>query len=420
MRRDVCIVGLGYVGLPLAMLVGQSGHRVLGFDVDLSVTEKLRLGHSHIGDVENSLIQQFMLTGGRFSSREEDLADSTIFIICVPTPLAKNNQPDLTYVERASKTVAKHVKPGSLVILESTTYPGTTRDVVAPILGEGSKLQSGQDFHLVFSPERVDPGNTNFSLANTPKVVGGLTPKCSQQASDFYSSLGLTVVSAKGLEEAEMAKLLENTYRHVNIALVNEMVRFCRPLGIDLSDSIRCAATKPFGFEPFYPGPGVGGHCIPIDPHYLSYQVQARLGYAFKFVELAQEINAGMPAYVVQRTQEILNGMGKSVSGSNILVLGITYKPNVADLRETPSRDVVRGLRDAGAIVSFHDPHVERWDLDGDPVPRIDMADCAHYDVSLVLQAHAEYIQEPSIVVKSASKVLDTSSRLYGANVDYL
>ena len=310
----------------------------------------------------------------------------------MPPPLSDEGGPDLGPVISAVTTIRDNLRPGMLVILESTTYPGTTDEVVRPILEE-TGLIAGTDFHLAFSPERIDPGNESFGAKNTPKVVGGQTPACGDVAAAFYGQFVDTVVRAKGTREAETAKLLENTYRHINIALVNEMARFCHDLGIDLWDVIDAAKTKPFGFQAFYPGPGVGGHCIPIDPNYLSHNVRARLGYPFRFVELAQEINSTMPAYVVQRIQNLLNEDSKPLRGSTILLLGVTYKPNIADQRESPAVPLARRLADKGAIVTFHDPHVQEWRALGDRATRADDLDEAvpRADLVVLVQNHRDY-----------------------------
>jgi UDP-N-acetyl-D-glucosamine dehydrogenase len=294
-----------------------------------------------------------------------------------------------------------------LVVLESTTYPGTTDEVVRPILERGG-LVAGQDFHLAFSPERIDPGNPTFGMRNTPKVVGGHTPACTAKAAQFYRRFVDTVVEARGTREAETAKLLENTYRHINIALVNEMAMFCHELDIDLWDVIRLASSKPFGFQPFYPGPGVGGHCIPIDPNYLSHNVRARLGYPFRFVELAQEINATMPTYTAQRIQNRLNQDSKAINGSTVLLLGVTYKRDIADQRESPAVPVARRLMALGAQVVFHDPYVTKWRVDDaelDRVPDLDTA-IANADITVVLQGHSDYDGE--MIAKKSARVFDT------------
>jgi nucleotide sugar dehydrogenase len=332
-------------------------------------------------------------------------------VICVPTPLADDGGPDLGPVLSATADVAAHLSRGTLVVLESTTYPGTTEELLLPRL-EATGLRVGVDFHLAFSPERIDPGNPHFHFRNTPKVVGGVTPACRERVREFYGSIVDKVIEAKGTREAEMAKLLENTYRHVNIALLNEMVRFCHELNIDLWDVIACASSKPFGFQAFFPGPGVGGHCIPIDPNYLSHRVQTKLGYAFRFVELAQEINNGMPGYVVHRVQDLLNDRGLALRGAKILLLGVTYKPNIADQRESPAVPVARTLLGKGAKVSFHDPYVPTWTAlqpELECVPDLDAA-LAEADVVVLLQRHSAY--DVQAIVERSRQVLDTRGSL--------
>ncbi|MFM8772808.1 MAG: nucleotide sugar dehydrogenase, partial [Actinomycetota bacterium] len=376
MARDLVVIGLGYVGLPLAQEATRSGLSVTGFDVSERVVEGLRSGRSHVDDLSDGDIADMLAAGFEATTDPSVIADADAIVICVPTPLTPEGGPDLGPVLGATRAIAIHLRPGHLIVLESTTYPGTTDDEVRPILEAGG-LVAGRDFHLAFSPERIDPGNPTFGMRNTPKVVGGHTPDCTEAAAAFYGRFVDTVVRARGTREAEMAKLLENTSRHINIALVNEMARFCHELGIDLWDVIAAARSKPFGFQAFYPGPGVGGHCIPIDPNYLSYQVQAKLGYPFRFVELAQEINAGMPAYVVRRIQDILNEQGKALRGSKVLLLGVTYKPDIADQRESPAKPIAQQLVDKGAQVTFHDPHVQAWHLGGtslEVVPDLDGA----------------------------------------------
>jgi UDP-N-acetyl-D-glucosamine dehydrogenase len=391
---DLAVVGLGYVGLPLVREASRAGLRVVGVDASPRVVQGLSAGRSHVDDISDADVSAMLSSGFTVTTDEAALASAAAVVICVPTPLDDDGGPDLTAVTSAAESVARQLRPGMLVVLESTTYPGTTDEVVRPIL-EKSGLRAGADFALAFSPERIDPGNPTFGLRNTPKVVGGHTPSCTERAEQFYGKICDQVVRAKGTREAEMAKLLENTYRHVNIALVNEMAIFCHELGIDLRDAIAAASTKPFGFQAFYPGPGVGGHCIPIDPNYLSYKVK-RLGYPFRFVELAQEINQRMPAYVAQRVQDLVNEAGRSVKGSNVLILGVTYKPNIADQRESPARPVARRLRRMGAQLSFHDPYVDHWEVDGEPVPRVDslVDGLRSADLSLLLQDHAAYDQK--------------------------
>ncbi|WP_460518532.1 nucleotide sugar dehydrogenase [Flindersiella endophytica] len=409
---DLAVVGLGYVGLPLVREACKAGLRVLGFDVSPPVVERLRAGQSHIDDITNADVADMLAAGLTVTTDERQLANADVIVICVPTPLDSDGGPDLTAVKVAARTVGGQLRPGMLVVLESTTYPGTTDEVVRPILEEGSGLAAGEGFALAFSPERIDPGNPTYGLRNTPKVVGGHTPTCTQRAEGFYGKICDTVVRAAGTREAEMAKLLENTYRHVNIALVNEMAVFCNELGIDLWDAISCASTKPFGFQAFYPGPGVGGHCIPIDPNYLSYSVR-RLGFPFRFVELAQEINQRMPVYVAQRAQDLLNRNRKAVNGASVLLLGVTYKADISDQRESPSSAVARRLRRLGAEVLFHDPYVPEWTVDGVPVRRV--ADLEHAlataDLTILLQAHSAY---DNMMLTDAQLLLDTRGRLRG------
>jgi nucleotide sugar dehydrogenase len=392
---DLVVIGLGYVGLPLIREACRAGLRVGGLDRDARVVAGLKAGLSHVDDVSDAEVEE-LLAGGFVPTRDEEILDGAkTVVICVPTPLSEEGGPDLTAVRGASTTVARHVSPGALVVLESTTYPGTTEEVVRPVL-ETSGLVAGQDFHLVFSPERIDPGNPVYGVRNTPKIVGGLTPACASAAAAFYGKFVEKVVQAKGTREAEMAKLLENTYRHVNIALVNEMAVFCHELGIDLWDAIECAATKPFGFQAFRPGPGVGGHCIPIDPNYLSYKVRS-LGYPFRFVELAQEINDRMPRYVVERVQQLLNRDGRALKGARILILGVTYKADIADQRESPARPVARRLLRLGAELNYHDPFVRSWQVDGTDVPHIgdDLAAALRAaDLTIVLAEHSAYDTE--------------------------
>jgi UDP-N-acetyl-D-glucosamine dehydrogenase len=418
MSVDLVVVGLGYVGLPLVAEATAAGLTVIGLDKDQRVVDGLSAGRSHVDDLSDADVAAMVRSGFRATSDPAVLAETETAVICVPTPLSADGGPDLSAVISATRTIAAHLRPGMLVILESTTYPGTTDEIVRPILEEGG-LVAGTDFCLAFSPERIDPGNPDFGLANTPKVVGGHTPACAERAVAFYGQFVETVVQARGTREAEMAKLLENTYRHVNIALVNEMARFCQELDVDLWDVIRCASTKPFGFQAFYPGPGVGGHCIPIDPNYLSYKVRT-LGYPFRFVELAQEINNGMPAYVVRRVQDILNKHGKPVRGSTVLLLGVTYKPDIADQRESPTTAVARHLLALGADVIYHDPYVEVWRANGSSIRRADdpVAEAAAADVTVLLQNHSDYDLEE--IAGKARVLFDTRGKVGAEGVDRL
>jgi nucleotide sugar dehydrogenase len=407
MPADVLVIGLGYVGLPLAREAVRAGFRVTGYDTRKSVADGLNQGRSHIDDVPAGDVANMVSAEFRALSDQNKISPSEVIIICVPTPLSEADGPDLTAVRAAAETAGRLLRPGALVSLESTTYPGTTDEVVRPILEKASGLTAGLDFSLAFSPERIDPGNPSFGLRNTPKVVGGVTPSCADAAGRFYGQLCDVVVTARSAREAEMAKLLENTYRHVNIALVNEMAVFCRELGVDLWDAIRCASSKPFGYQPFYPGPGVGGHCIPIDPNYLSYKVRT-LGYPFRFVELAQEINGRMPGYVADRAADLLNRHARPVNGARILLLGVTYKKDIADQRESPARPLARKLRARGARISYHDPHVSQWLVDDQPVTRQPDLTAAlpGTDLIILLQAHSCY--DPAELAKNARLLLDT------------
>jgi UDP-N-acetyl-D-glucosamine dehydrogenase len=414
MQVDLLVIGLGYVGLPLVREATKAGLSVVGYDVGEGVVNGLNGGHSHVDDISDDDVARMLAAGFRATTREPAAGEPGTIVICVPTPLSEADGPDLTAVRAASETAGRALRRGTLVVLESTTYPGTTDELVRPILEKASGLSAGVDFNLAFSPERIDPGNPVYGLRNTPKVVGGLTPDCTAVAARFYRQVCDQVIEAKSPREAEMAKLLENTYRHVNIALVNEMAVFCHELGVDLWDAIRCASTKPFGFQPFYPGPGVGGHCIPIDPNYLSYKVRT-LGYPFRFVELAQEINSRMPGYVVDRAAELLNRHAKPLNGANVLLLGVTYKRDIADQRESPARPIARRLLARGAVLAYHDPHVPDWAIDGQPVRRATDLDTeiVTADVVILLQDHSEYELEQ--LAGEAKLFFDTRGKLAGA-----
>jgi UDP-N-acetyl-D-glucosamine dehydrogenase len=406
-RSDLAVIGLGYVGMPLARAATRKGLTVVGYDLDAGLVADLAAGRSHVDDLEDADVEAMLAAGFHPTTDAQDLASAAAIVICVPTPLGADGSPDLGAVEQAAATVAGVIRPGMLVVLESTTYPGTTEELLRPVL-EGGGLVVGRDVHLAFSPERIDPGNAHWGPENTPKVVGGCTPACTDAAVAMYSRFVDTVVPVSGTREAEMAKLLENTYRHVNIALVNEMARFCHELGIDLWEVIDAASTKPFGFAAFRPGPGVGGHCIPIDPNYLSHSVRTRLGYAFRFVELAQEINSMMPTYVVQRVQSLLNDDARALRGSRVLLLGVTYKPDIADVRESPAFAVARLLRHEGALVTYHDPLVPEWHVDGDVLtaePDLGAAvEAAH--VVVLLQNHTSYDLDE--IIGRATRLFDT------------
>jgi nucleotide sugar dehydrogenase len=417
-QQRIVIIGLGYVGLPLAREASRAIDGVVGLDASTRVVETLMNGQSHVDDIADADVAAMIADGFVATSDPACLADADVAVICVPTPLSGDGIPDLDAVMGATRVIAQHLHPGMLVVLESTTYPGTTDGPVREML-ESSGLSAGVDFALVFSPERIDPGNPVYGLRNTPKVVGGLTPECSARAVEFYGTFIDTVVPTTGPREAEMAKLLENTYRHVNIALVNEMAVFCHDLGVDLWESIDAAKTKPFGFQAFYPGPGVGGHCIPIDPNYLSYKVRT-LGYPFRFVELAQEVSARMPAYVVSRAIRMLNTRRLSMSGSTILLLGVTYKRDISDERESPAQPLARRLLDLDAHVVYADPHVEDWTIDGEPIERCTdpVRGARDADLTILLQDHREF--DLDAIADAAPAVLDTRGRLRGERVERL
>jgi UDP-N-acetyl-D-glucosamine dehydrogenase len=383
----VAVVGLGYVGLPLLNAIGRAGFRVIGFDVDRQRIAALRDGESQVVDVTDAELA--LLYGARFVDHEEALADADVILICVPTPLT-DHAPDLGMVRDAVEAVGRHLYPGRLVVLESTTYPGTTEEVVAPLLEAASGLEVGTDFALAYSPERIDPGQDVHRLEETPKVVAGLTGRCRDLAAAFYSQVIQLVVTAPSPREAEMAKLIENTFRQVNIALVNELAVLARDLDVDIWEALRAASTKPFGYMPFWPGPGVGGHCIAIDPSYLSWRVGQRLGYRIGFVEHANEVNNRMPAYVVDRIGDALNDAGKPVRGSRVLAIGVTYKPDVDDRRGSPSVAVIERLAAKGANIAFHDPLVSHLDVAGEMLTSMPLTEeiVRAQDCVAILTAH--------------------------------
>jgi len=360
----VGVIGLGYVGLPLAVEFGKAGFQVVGYDVSERVVRGLMAGESHIQDVPSSEVAALVRTGHfRASTDAAVLAEADAISIAVPTPLVKTRDPDMSYVLAAAETIRANTHPGLLIVLESTTYPGTTRELLKPML-ENAGYTIGEDVFLAFSPERVDPGNPVYHTKNTPKVVGGITPACTETATALYATCIDTIVPVSSTETAELVKLLENTFRSVNIGLVNEMAIVCDKLGVDVWEVIEAAATKPFGFMKFTPGPGIGGHCIPLDPHYLAWKMRT-LNYKTRFIDLASEINSQMPAYVVEKIARALNEDRKAVNGSKILIIGVAYKRDIDDMRESPAFDVMRLLEADGAEVSFHDPHVATFREDG-------------------------------------------------------
>ena len=387
------VIGLGYVGLPLAMELCEAGFSVIGYDVSERVVGLLMRGESHIQDVPAEQVGRHVKSGKFVATTDAaQLGKADTVSIAVPTPLAKTRDPDMSYVLSASATIAEHAHPGMLIVLESTTYPGTTRELLQPRLEERG-LVIGESVFLAFSPERVDPGNPTYHTKNTPKVVGGITPACNEIATAFYSSTIDTVVTVSSPEAAELVKLLENTFRSVNIGLVNEMAIVCDRLGVDIWEVIEAAATKPFGFMKFTPGPGIGGHCIPLDPHYLAWKMRS-LNYKTRFIDLASEVNSSMPDFVVEKIARGLNDDRKSVKGSRVLVLGIAYKRDIDDMRESPALDVMRLLEARGAEVVYHDPHVASFREEG------------HEAFSVALTA-AELKQADAVVVITDHKAID-------------
>ncbi len=408
----VGILGLGYVGLPLAVVFAEAGFHVTGIDPDKRKVDTILRKESHIQDVPSEQVARLVEAGRLHATTDFSvLQDVDAVSICVPTPLRKTGDPDLSYIISATDELAKYMHPDMVVVLESTTYPGTTREVLLPKLGDELGLVAGENLFLAFSPERVDPGRKDWTTLNTPKVIGGITEDCSDVAAAWYAHALQTVVRVSSAEVAEMAKLLENTFRMINIGLVNEMALMCNRLGVDVWEVIDAAATKPFGFMKFTPGPGLGGHCIPIDPLYLSWKLRA-LNYTARFIELASEINTNMPRYVVGRVQDGLNDQQKSLRGSQVLVLGAAYKADIDDVRESPALDVIGMLIQKGALVSYHDPYIPRlrhdtWDLSsvGDLMKAVHEADCV-----VIVTNHSSY--DYLAILESAKLIVDTRNAL--------
>jgi UDP-N-acetyl-D-glucosamine dehydrogenase len=406
-KAVVAIVGLGYVGLPLAMEFADAGFTVIGYDVSERVVALLNSGASHIQDIAASQVAQHVKSGRFIATTDATrMRDADAISIAVPTPLGKTRDPDMTYVHAATQAVVAQAHAGLLIVLESTTYPGTTREVLLPAL-EAAGFTVGDDVFLAFSPERVDPGNPVYHTKNTPKVVGGVTPACTEVATALYSAVIDTVVPVSSTETAELVKLLENTFRSVNIGLVNEIAIVCDKLGVNVWEVIDAAATKPFGYMKFTPGPGIGGHCIPLDPHYLAWKMRT-LNYKTRFIDLASEINSGMPDYVVEKVARGLNDSRKAVNGSRVLILGVAYKRDIDDMRESPALDIMRLLEQRGATVVFHDPHVAMFREDGHEYHSIELtADAlAAADAVVIVTDHKAY--DWQMVVDHASLVIDT------------
>jgi len=405
------VIGMGYVGLPLATVFANAGFHVTGIDVNAERMAELNRGESYIEDIPSDMIDRLRAEGMLEGTTDFSvLANMDAISICVPTPLRKTRDPDISYIAAATEHVAKHLHPGQVIVLESTTYPGTTREIILETL-ERTGLRVGEDFFLAFSPERVDPGRTDWTTINTPKVMGGVTPACLKVATALYSAAIETVVPVSSPEAAEMVKLLENTFRAVNIGLVNEVLLICDRLHLDAWEVIEAAATKPFGFMKFTPGPGLGGHCIPIDPLYLSWKMKS-LNYNARFIELASEVNTAMPQYWVQKVQDALNEHSKALKGSTVLVLGVAYKKDVSDLRESPALDILALLREKGATVKYHDPHVPSVKHDGLVLESVEHLDTtlAEVDCVIVTTDHSAYNWNE--VAEKAALIVDTRAVL--------
>jgi len=406
-KATAAVIGLGYVGLPLAMEIAAAGFKVTGIDLDRNKIEDLKNGNSYILDVPSTAVahavneNQFIPTNDFSALRDVDAVS-----ICVPTPLSKSRDPDISFILAATAEIKKHLHNGQLIVLESTTYPGTTDELILPEL-EASGLRAGSDFFLAFSPERIDPGNASFNTHNTPKIVGGITRQCGEMAQLFYSQFIERVIPVSSSKCAEMVKLLENTFRSINIGMINEMALMCDVLGVDVYEVIDAAATKPFGFSPFYPGPGLGGHCIPIDPHYLAWKLKA-LNFQARFIGLASEINGMMPSVVTTMVTDGLNQYSKSIRGSQIMVLGVAYKKNVSDCRESPALDVMRLLKEKGAVLSYNDPFVPNLRLNGEILNSVNIspATLSTQDCLVILTDHSDY--DFYDIVASAKLVIDT------------
>ena len=408
----IAVLGLGYVGLPLAVVFAESGYKVTGIDPASEKVNAINAGKSYILDVEDEALASLVRSGHLEATSDfSTLAEIDAVSICVPTPLRKTGDPDLSFILSAADTLQRYIHAGMVIVLESTTYPGTTRELILPKLSENSGLVVGKDFFLAYSPERVDPGRRDWTTVNTPKVIGGITPQCLEVAQTWYHQALKTVVPVSSAEVAEMAKLLENTFRMINIGMVNELAIMCDRLGVDVWEVIEAAATKPFGFMKFLPGPGLGGHCIPIDPLYLSWKLKT-VNYSARFIELASEINTSMPRYAVSKVQDALNQHKKALNGSDILVLGVAYKADIDDLRESPALDIIHLLSEKGAQVSYHDPYIheiqhEELNLQSilDLDESVKKADCV-----VIVTNHSNYDYEK--IMRNAKLIVDTRNAL--------
>lgn len=408
-RREALfgVVGLGYVGLPLVVELVRAGYKVLGFDILPSVVDGLNAGRSHVKDISNAALEEILATGLFQATTDlSRLGEPDAISICVPTPLSKFKDPDVSFIQASTESVRRTLRKGQLVILESTTYPGTTRELMLPAL-ESTGLVVGKDFFLSFSPERVDPGNPVWGTRNTPKVIGGITPDCLQVTVALYRPAMDTLVPVSSPEAAELTKILENTFRSVNIGLVNETAIVCDKLGVDVWEVIEAAATKPFGFMKFLPGPGLGGHCIPIDPHYLAWKMRG-LNYKTRFIDLAGEVNTEMPMFWVRKVADALNSVSRSVRGSRVLILGVAYKRDIDDLRESPALDIIRLLEQQGAHVEFHDPHVKSYLEDGKTVHSVPLTAEALKAADCVMVVTDHTATDYGLVKQHARLVVDT------------
>ena len=412
---NLAVIGLGYVGLPLAIEAANNKLKVAGYDINESVVDSLNKFTSHVEDITDNVLQDALSKDFLITSDSSVLGESEFIVISVPTPLT-DYQPDLSYVEAATKSISENLTKGQIIILESTTYPGTTLEIVKPILEKNSNLVAGEDFLLGYSPERIDPGNKEWTFKNTPKIVSGINEKSLKKISEFYNSIIDQVVEVSGTREAEMVKLIENTYRQVNIAMVNELAILSNMLDIDIWEVVDAAKTKPFGFQSFRPGPGVGGHCIPIDPKYLSFKTR-QIGQPVRFVELAQEINNSMPNYVISRISELMNRKEKLLKNSKILILGVAYKKDIGDTRESPAIDIIESLLEKSAEVSFYDPYVDELIVNKESILKEqDLESISNYDMVIIHTPHTSFSKIDFENIKSL--IFDTTGSFTISNAE--
>ena len=414
-KYNLAVIGLGYVGLPLAIEAANNKLKVAGYDINESVVDSLNKSTSHVEDITDKVLQDALSKDFLITTDSSVLGDSEYIVISVPTPLT-DYQPDLSYVEAATKSIAENLKKGQIIILESTTYPGTTLEIVKPILEKNSNLVAGEDFLLGYSPERIDPGNKEWTFKNTPKIVSGINEKSLKKISEFYNSIIDEVVEVSGTREAEMVKLVENTYRQVNIAMVNELAILSNMLDIDIWEVVDAAKTKPFGFQSFRPGPGVGGHCIPIDPKYLSFKTR-QIGQPVRFVELAQEINNSMPNYVISRISELMNKKEILLKNSKILLLGVAYKKDIGDIRESPAIDIIESLLEKSVEVSFYDPYVDELIVNKESILKEqDLESISNYDMVIIHTPHSSFSEIDFENIKSL--IFDTTGSFTITNAE--